>query len=668
MADEAIRTRLNELRNTIRHHNELYYRQAVPEISDREYDRLKEELAALETQHPELLIEQSLTEVVGDDRLAGFESYTHREPMQSLDNTYNFEELEEFEKRLQRLLGDSPKAFLIEPKIDGVAVSLTHENGLFVRAVTRGNGVEGDDITANFELIENFPRQLSAPYPDILEVRGEIYMTNEEFERINELRRSEGQPEFANPRNLAAGTIKMLDRKEVKSRKLTWVSHGRGFCEPLSYDTLSAFFSDLDRWNFPLVEHHWLEEGIGSSIEAIKKLDDLRKSYTYPTDGAVVKLNDLELQAQAGSTSKAPRWAIAYKFEAEQAVTKLIDIAIQVGRTGTLSPVAILEPVQLAGTTVSRATLHNSDEIARKDVRIGDSVIVEKAGEIIPAIVEVVHSQRPEGAEPFQFPHACPACGTEVVRADGEAAHRCPNSTGCPPQVRRRIQFFASRQCMDIEGLGEAVVDQLVERELVTTLPDLYALRKEDLLSLEKFAEKSADNLLQALEDSKTRDLWRLIHGFGIPHVGASASKLLAKTFLSLRTLLDTKEEALIEVEGIGDIVAASIVSFFDNHDYRAMVEALIDAGLNSEEEPPDESATKEAIAGKTFVLTGTLPTMKRSEAKTLIEEAGGKASGSVSKKTDYLVAGESAGSKLTKAQSLGVEVIDEAALLELLK
>ncbi len=668
MADEAIQARLDELRNSIRHHNELYYREAVPEISDREYDRLKEELLKLEAQHPELVIEESLVEVVGDDRLSGFSSYTHREPMQSLDNTYSFEELEEFENRLERLLGETPKEYLVEPKIDGVAVSLTYENGLFVRAVTRGNGIEGDNITANFELIDNFPRQLSAPYPDILEVRGEIYMTNEEFERINEQRRADGQPEFANPRNLAAGTIKMLDRKEAKSRKLTWVSHGRGYCEPLSYDKLSSFFSDLDRWNFPLVENHWLVEGIHKSIEAVENLDELRKTYTYPTDGAVIKLNSLELQDQAGSTFKAPRWAIAYKFEAEQAITRLNDIAIQVGRTGTLSPVAILEPVQLAGTTVSRATLHNSDEIARKDVRIGDSVIVEKAGEIIPAIIEVVLAQRPEGAESYAFPESCPSCGTPVVRAEGEAAHRCPNTMGCPPQVRRRIQFFASRQCMDIEGLGEAVVDQLVDKEFVTTLPDLYSLKKEELLTLEKFAEKSADNLLKALEESKSRELWRLIHGFGIPHVGSSASKLLAKTFLSLSSLLEVKVDALVEVEGIGKIVAESIVSFFGDPDHKSMIEALMAAGLKTEEEPPDQSANKEAVAGKTFVLTGTLPTMKRSEAKALIEVAGGKASGSVSKKTDFLVAGESAGSKLTKAESLGVSVISESQLLDLLK
>jgi DNA ligase (NAD+) len=667
MSDE-IKNRLRELRESIRHHNELYYREAVPEISDREYDRLKESLAKLETQYPEFAERESLIDLVGDDRLSGFESYTHRELMQSLENTYNFEELEAFEKRLHRLLGESPKDYLIELKIDGVAVSLTYEGGNFVRAVTRGNGVEGDDITANFELIENFPRMLQAPYPDILEVRGEIYMTIEEFDRINEARRSETLPEFANPRNLAAGTIKMLDRKAAKNRKLTWVSHGRGYCDPVTYQGLTDFFADLKRWNFPLVENRWLETGIEKCIQAVKSLDERRKDYAYPTDGAVIKLNNLELQAEAGSTSKAPRWAIAYKFEAEQAITRLKDIIIQIGRTGTLSPVAVLEPVQLAGTTVSRATLHNSDEIARKDVRIGDNVIVEKAGEIIPAIVEVVLAHRPEEAEPYAFPTICPACGTGIVRAEGEAAQRCPNSSGCPAQVRRRIQFFASRQCMDIEGLGEAVVDQLVEKEFIVSFPDLYSLTKEDLLQLEKFAEKSADNLLLALEESKGRDLWRLIHGFGIPHVGSFVSKLLAKTFLSLRTIFDVEEEALMEVEGIGDIVANSIVTFFNQPDTQVMVEGLINAGLKIEEEAPDINATREAVSGKTFVITGTLPTLKRSEAKTLIENAGGKAAGSVSKKTDYLVAGESAGSKLTKAQSLGVSILSEEQLLELLK
>ena len=667
MSDE-IRNRLKVLREAIRHHNERYYREAEPEISDREYDRLKETLADLETQHPQLKEEESLIDFIGDDRLDGFQTYQHREAMQSLDNTYNFEELEEFENRLRRLLGDSPKEYLIEPKIDGVAVSLTFENGSIVRAVTRGNGTEGDDMTANFELIENFPRMLQAPYPDLLEVRGEIYMTMEEFEQINKLRIADGLPEFANPRNLAAGTIKMLDRKEVRKRKLTWVSHGRGYCEPSTYQSLSDFFADLKRWNFPLVENLWLETGIESAIEAVKQLDELRKSYAYPTDGAVIKLNNTRLQIEAGSTSKAPRWAIAYKFEAEQAETRLNDIIIQVGRSGTLSPVAVLEPVQLAGTTVSRATLHNSDEIARKDVRIGDTVKVEKAGEIIPAILEVVTSKRPDNALPYQFPKHCPACDTEVVREEGEAAQRCPNTLGCPPQVRRRIQFFASRQCMDIEGLGEAVVDQLVDKVLAVSIPELYSLTKEGLLTLDKFAEKSAENLLQALEESKGRDLWRLIHGFGIPHVGSAASKLLAKNFLDLQAILNAEEEALIEIEGVGAIVANSIVSFFRDPINQAMVQSLSEAGLKMKEEHTDLGSEKAGLSGKTFVLTGTLPTLKRDDAKSLIENAGGKVSSSISKKTDYLVAGESAGSKLTKAQSLDVTILTEEELLKLLE
>jgi len=659
---------LKELSEIIRYHNDRYYREADPEISDREYDRLKKKLVELEFTHRTGNETVSLADKVGDDRLSGFTTYRHREPMQSLDNTYNFEELLEFEKRLHKFLELEKLEFLIEPKIDGVAVSLTYENGQFVKAVTRGNGTEGDEITANFDLLENFPRKLSAPYPDILEVRGEIYMTLEEFERINKQREQEELPLFANPRNLTAGTIKMLDRIEVKKRKLTWVSHGRGFCEPNNFNTLTEFFDALQNWGFPQVENHWIETGIKKSIEAVQSLDELRKTYAYPTDGAVIKLNELELQNEAGATSKAPRWAIAYKFEAEQATTQLKDIIIQIGRTGTLTPVAILEPVQLAGTTVSRATLHNSDEISRKDVRINDYVKVEKAGEIIPAIVEVILEKRPTDSDPYEFPAECPACGTPVVREEGEAAYRCPNSPSCPPQIRRRLQFFASRQCMDIEGLGEAVVDQLVEKGLVTSLPELYSLTNDDLLTLEKFGDKSSENLLNALEKSKSQELWRLVHGLGIPHVGGSVAKLLSKTFLSLTDILSASEEDLVEIEGIGGIVANSILLFFKDTGNQTMVSQLINAGLNETEQAPDESGNREGIVGKTFVITGTLPTMKRDEAKVLIEKAGGKVSSSVSKKTDFLLAGESAGSKLTKAESLGVNILTEEGLLEFLK
>ena len=665
---EDSENRLKELSKIIRYHNDRYYREAVPEISDRDYDRLKEELTELEKIHQNDNQTGSLANEIGDDRLSGFTTYRHREPMQSLDNTYSFEELIEFEKRLHRLLGRKDLEYLVEPKIDGVAVSLTYENGQFVKAVTRGNGTEGDEITANFDLIENFPRKLDPPYPDILEVRGEIYMTLHEFERINKLRGQGGLALFANPRNLAAGTIKMLDRKEVKKRNLTWVSHGRGFCEPNNFNTLTEFFIALRNWGFPLVENHWVETGIGNCVEAIKSLDELRKTYAYPTDGAVIKLNKQKLQNEAGTTSKAPRWAIAYKFEAERATTILQDIVIQIGRSGTLTPVAILEPVQLAGTTVSRATLHNSDEISRKDVRINDLVQVEKAGEIIPAIIEVVIEKRPGNAITYTFPKECPACGTPVVRVEGEAAHRCPNSQSCPPQIRRRLQFFASRQCMDIEGLGEAVVDQLVEKGLATSLPELYSLTNDDLQTLEKFGDKSAENLLNALEKSKSQELWRLIHGFGIPHVGASVAKLLSKTFLSLSGIISAAEEDLVEIEGIGAVVANSITLFFNDDSNQTMIEGLINAGLKVKENALDESESREDVAGKTFVITGTLPTMKREEAKALIEKAGGKVSTSVSKNTDYLLAGESAGSKLTKAESLGVNILTEERLLGFLK
>ena len=666
MSDE-VEDRIRLLREKVSHHDERYYRYAEPEISDRQYDRLKRELEDLEREHPELAGPDSPVLEVGDDRLEGFSSYTHRLPMQSLDNTYRFGELRDFANRLERLLGENELEFVVEPKIDGMAVSTTYEGGRFVRAVTRGNGTQGDDITANFALIRNYPKILAAPHPEVLEVRGEIYMTLAEFERINGWRLKEGLPLFANPRNLAAGTVKMLDRKEAGSRRLTWVSHGLGYCDPGYYDTLTKFFRDLKRWNFPRVENHWVRRGIDPCISAIGELDELRRDYAYSTDGAVLKLNRIGWQTRAGSTAKAPRWAIAYKFEAEQVVTRLLDISIQVGRTGALSPVAILEPVKLGGTTVSRATLHNRDEIARKDVRVGDFVKVEKAGEIIPAIVEVVTDKRASELLPYAFPTKCPACQTAVIPTEGEAALRCPNTTGCPPQIRRRIGFFASRQCMDIEGLGEAVVDQLVGRELVASPVDLFGLEKKDLLELDKFAEKSADNLLKALEESKGRELWRLIHGLGIQHVGMAASKLLANTFLDMKKLAGATADQLIEIEGIGPIVAQSIVTFFGDPTHGKMVHELIAAGLSANPALPEQAGSIQAVDGKTFVLTGVLPNLKRKEARERIEKAGGKVVGSVSRKTAYLVAGEKAGSKLRAAEKLGIEILGERELLELI-
>lgn len=666
-ADQAAK-RVLELRRLIARHDELYYRQSAPEISDFEYDRLKGELLDLEAKHPELASADSPSVQVGDDRLEQFESYRHRQPMQSLDNTYSQEELEAFHNRLVRLFAVEDLTYVVEPKIDGVAVSLTYEKGKFVRAATRGNGVEGDDITQNVRTIRSLPHRLHGDrIPDVIEIRGEIFLETEEFQRINQEREEEGLPLYANPRNLAAGTVKLLDPKEVARRKLEIVLYGRGFCEPQIFEHQHEVHETLRKWKLPTVERFWVVRGFQEIWGAVEELDGLRERFAYPTDGAVVKLDSISRQEEAGMTSKAPRWAIAYKFAPERAETRVLNIGIQVGRTGTLTPVAELEPVLLAGTTVSRATLHNADEIARKDVRIGDHVLVEKAGEIIPAVVGVVKGKRSPDAEPFSFPKTCPVCGTEAIRLPDEAATRCPNLS-CPAQVRRRLQHFASRQCMDIEGLGEAVVDQLVSRNLVESIPDLYHLRIEDLLTLDKFAQKSSENLLAAIEASKERELWRLIHGLGIQHIGATASKDLAHAIGDLEKMAQASEAELVAINGIGEITARSIAAFFAEPRNREVVDRLKEAGLRLRETREEKEAGPAAFAGKTFVLTGKLPRLTREEASAKIEASGGRVASSVSKKTSYVLAGEEAGSKLEKAHKLGVPVLDEEQFLTMLE
>lgn len=657
--------KIEKLRIEIRRHDELYYRQANPSISDLDYDVLKRELADLEAVHPELPLDASPTFAVGDDRVEGFASYRHRLPMQSLDNTYSKEEFVAFVARVDKGLEVENARFTVEPKIDGVAVSLTYERGELVRAVTRGNGIEGDDVTANVRFIKTLPESLAGgSHPDSIEIRGEIFMRVEEFERLNAERLEAGLEAFKNPRNLAAGTVKMLDRAEVAKRSLDIVLYGLGDCQPAIVSSQGEYRDQLAAWGLPVVERFWEVEGAEAAWAAVEELDQIRANFAFPTDGAVVKLDSFRQQDILGATSKAPRWAIAVKFAAEQAETILNRITIQVGRTGSLTPVAELEPVQLAGTTVSRATLHNQEEMARKDVRVGDTVVVEKAGEIIPAVVRVVLEKRPLGSESFVFPDHCPACGTEVSKVEGEVAVRCPNSE-CPDQVRGRLEHYASRQCLDIEGLGEAVVDQLVGKKLVSGISDIYRLDYEQVIGLEKFAEKSARNLLAAIEASKGVELWRLLHGLGIPQVGASAAKDLAKAFGSVDALGEASVERLVEVDGIGGKTAGMIVEYFAIEANRTALAELFEAGMNPK--APERPSEAEAIfAGKTFVITGTLPTLKRDEAKALVESKGGKVAGSVSKKTDFLVAGEAAGSKLTKAESLGVEIIDEAKLLEM--
>ena len=666
MNETAAAERIRFLTHEIRRHNELYFRKADPEISDFDYDLLKQELEKLERAYPELAREDSPTGQVGEDLSEGFQTYQHRLPMLSLDNTYSKDEFFAFVERVGKGLESESTEFVVEPKIDGVAVSVTYENGQLVRAVTRGNGSEGDDITANAVLIEELPKSFEeSGAPEIVEVRGEIYMRNDEFDRINSERQTEGLEAFKNPRNLAAGTVKMLDRAEVAKRQLNIILYGIGFCQPDIVETQWGFHEKLREWRFPVGERFWKVNGAVQAWEAIEQLDAMRNDFPYPTDGAVVKVNGFREQAILGQTSKAPRWAIAYKFAAEQAETLLEDIVIQVGRTGVLTPVAQLKPTTLAGTTVSRATLHNAEEMERKDVRVGDTVIVEKAGEIIPAVLRVVKEKRPLESAPFVFPATCPECGSETRRLEGEVALRCINIE-CPAQVRGRLEHFASRQCMDIEGLGIAVVNQLVARTLVSNYADIYRLTFDNLIGLEKFAEKSANNLLEAIEKSKGNDFWRLLHGLGIPQVGAAAAKDLAKAYGSVARLRDAGVESLIEVEGIGEKTAEGIMAFFQNEANAAIVDDLFRLGMNpvAPEVPEGDDAI---FDGMTFVITGTLATMKSNEAKALIESKGGKAAGSVSKKTDYLVAGESAGSKLSKAESLGIPVLSEEGLLALI-
>jgi DNA ligase (NAD+) len=645
MTPAEAQPRIAALRTEVARHDELYHRRAAPEIGDEAYDRLKRELADLEAAFPgaaQAVGPESPTERVGDDRAEGFQTYRHRQPMQSLDNTYSEAELREFDARLTRLIGRADLAYVVEPKIDGLAVSLTFERGRLVRAVTRGNGVEGDDVTANILTLRGLPHALltapgEAP-PDLIEIRGEVHLTLAEFRRINRAREEAGEEVYANPRNLAAGTLKLLDPREVAERRLEIVLYGIGAREPAGAagETQGGYHERVRAWGLPSVERFWRAQGIDAAWAAVQELDGMRRNFAYATDGAVVKLDSLALQAEAGSTSKAPRWAMAYKFAAERAETRLNGIVVQVGRTGVLTPVADLAPVQLAGTTVSRATLHNGDEIARKDIRVGDWVYVEKAGEVIPAVVGVNRERRTPECVPYVLPDRCPACGTPAVRLEGEVALRCPNHD-CPVQVRRRVRHFASKACVDIDGLGEAMVDALVERGWVRTVADLYRLKRDDLLTLGKSVDKSTDHLLAAIARSRGAELWRFIHGLGITHVGAAAAKDLAVHFRSLPALAEAKLDDFLgdrkatRIAGIGATMAEAILDHFRQPENRSMIAELLERGVAPS--PPERraAATEGVLAGRTFVLTGTLPTLTREAATARIEAAGGKVTGSVS-------------------------------------
>ena len=671
---ESPRDQILRLRAAIQRHEELYRKKHAPEISDFEFDKLVDALADLEREFP-MFAGPDLG--IGDDKSEGFQQADHKAPMLSLDNTYDEADFRAFGDRLYKALGGTGLEFIVEPKVDGVAVSLTFEKGQFVRAVTRGNGARGDDVTANVSLIREIPRSLKGA-PDLLEVRGEIYMELAEFQRLNTEREAEGEPLYANPRNLAAGTVKLLDGEEARKRRLSIVCYGLGACEPATaFASLKEFKTKLKAWGFPIRDDIDVQQGVDAAWKAIQQLDVLRRDLPFPTDGAVVKVNRLEDQRRAGTTSKFPHWAVAFKFPPDQAETILRKISMQVGRTGAITPVAELDPVLLAGSTVARATLHNADEIARKDIREGDTVRIQKAGEIIPQVLGVVLEKRPAEARPFDFEARLKELGLDAARDGEEAAYklRAPSRE----MKIRRLVHFASKQCLDIDGLGDAVAEQLVDLALVDVPVDALGITPAQWRMLEGFKDKSVDNMMAGLAQAKQRELWRAIHALGIPNVGMQTAKDLARHFKSLDALEAARSADLLQtkigkkggvtheavIPGVGVEVSESILSFFSDPNHRDWVRAMREAGLNLAEAAA--VAAVAGVAGKTFVLTGTLPTLGRDEARDLIEKAGGKVSGSVSKKTDYVVAGEEAGSKLTKAQELGVPVLDEAGLRALL-
>lgn len=663
-----------ELRTLIRQHNELYYQKADPNISDRDYDALYKELVDLETAFPDLVPSDSPTRDVGERLTEGFQSVKHALPMMSLSNTYNKEELIAFDTRIRKLIPEAAISYLLEPKIDGVAVNLRYEQGALVLASTRGDGLQGDDITRNIKTIASIPQTLKgANPPPVFEVRGEVYMSKKGFVELNQKREEAGDAVFANPRNAAAGSLKQLDPRIVAQRPLNAVFYAVGEMQGIQFKTHADLLAAIKSYGLPTQAKVWTGKRIDDILEALEALETMRHDFDFEMDGGVIKVNERDLYEELGYTAKSPRWAVAYKYEPERAETVLRDITIQVGRTGILTPVAELEPVSVAGSTISRATLHNEDEIQRKDIRIGDRVYVEKAGEVIPAVVGVNTGARTGTERTFTMPSHCPVCGEAVVRREGEVAWRCEN-LHCPAQLKQWLLHYAARGAMDIEGVGDAVVEALVDKGKVHSPADLYRLTLEDLLALrprdpdkkeKQPPTKWAQNILDAIEKSKDRDLWRLIFALGIRHVGARSAQALEEAFNDMDALMSATPEELESIHDIGPVAAGSIADYFKEERVHALIEGLKSAGLNmkARRAPARDDLP---LSGKTFVLTGTLPHLTRDEAGERIRALGGTVSSSVSQKTDYVIAGESAGSKLEKAKKLGVKVLDEAALQEL--
>ena len=650
-----------KLRREIEHHNKLYYVLDAPTISDYEYDMLMNRLKALEAEHPELITQDSPTQRVGGMALSQFEPVRHQVPLESLTDVFSYEELFSFGDRMDSLLA-GPHDYVVEPKIDGLSMSLEYENGVFVRGATRGDGVTGENVTENLRTVRSLPLRIEHA-PERLIVRGEVYMSKAVFEELNTQREIRGESLLANPRNAAAGSMRQLDPKVTASRKLDIICFNLQYSSDGGYTTHAETLDAMREMGFPVVSYsHY--DNLHDCVERIEWLGEHRDELPFDMDGAVIKINSLDQRIALGSTAKAPRWAVAYKYPPEKKESRVLDIVVQVGRTGVLTPKVIVEPVRLAGTTVSAATLHNQDHIDRLDLRIGDTVLLQKAGEIIPEVLSVNKEKRPEGTVPFALPSFCPECGSPVVRDEDGAALRC-TSPECPAQRLRNIAHFASREAMDIEGLGISVCESLINSGLVRTAADLYYLEPQSVAELDRMGKKSAENLVAAIEKSKEAGLARLLCAFGIRQIGQKAAKVLASHYSDLDSLMNANADALTQIPDIGSITASFLVNWFQNPQSRHLIGLLREAGVDftSHEEKKDER-----FAGLTFVLTGALTRFTRDEASAIIESFGGKASGSVSKKTSYVVAGENAGSKLTKAQSLGIPVLSEDEFTDMIR
>ncbi len=670
--------RIAALRDVIRHHEERYYVLADPEVSDAEFDALVRELVRLERAHPELVTGDSPTQRVAGRPVEGFEGVDHAARMLSLDNANSEEELAAFDERVRRTLGDPPEpvAYVAELKIDGLSIALTYADGELRRGVTRGDGSRGEDVTSNVRTIRSIPLRLHAAPPGNLEVRGEIFLPRAAFERINRERDAEGEPLFANPRNAAAGTMRNLDPALVARRGLAALVYDVArpalvgeTPEPQGWANHVETLRELRSWGLP-VEEHWQEcRGVGDVVDYCREWAERRRRLDFETDGVVIKVDDLALRQRLGATSKFPRWAIAFKFPPEQATTRLLAIEVNVGRTGAVTPFAVLEPVRLGGSTIQLATLHNAQEVARKDIRPGDMVLLEKGGDVIPKVVKPITSLRPLGAaapRPFEMPTDCPVCGTRLERPEAEVVWRCPNGS-CPAKVQRALVHFASRRAMNIEGLGEALAQQLVQKGLVSDVADLYGLTVETLETLDHMGRRSAEKLVSEIKASKQRDLGRLLHAIGIRHVGEGVADALARAFGDLNGLLEATVEVLEGVADVGPVVARSVRAFLDDPDHRDLIERLRQAGVGGRAAMAALPEANAPLAGKTLVLTGTLTAITRERAREEVERLGGKVTTAVSRKTSYVVVGAEPGSKAQKARALGVETLDESAFLRLI-